>query len=288
MTSIKILLTTFLIAFSFTVKGQANFVPDSTLIYKTTAEGNLNMHVFKPSKYKASDQRPVIVFFFGGGWVGGHPKQFYQQARYFSDNGFLAISAAYRVHGKHKTSPFESVTDAKSAIRFLRAHADILGIDPNKIIASGASAGGHIATCTGVLKGFDATDENLDISSIPNAMLLFNPVIDTTEKGYGIEKVGEDRKTELSPNDHVEEGIPPTLIFHGTADQTVPFENVERFTKLMKEAGNTCELIPFEGKGHGFFNGSFFRKQKMDTIFNKTMDLSLKFLQEHNLILDTK
>ncbi|RCW92133.1 alpha/beta hydrolase [Winogradskyella arenosi] len=167
MTSVKILLTTFLIAFSFTVKGQVNFVPDSTSIYKTTAQGNLNMHLFKPSNYKASDQRPVIVFFFGGGWVGGHPKQFYQQARYFLDHGFLAISEAYRVRGKHNTTPFESVTDAKSAIRFLRLHADKLGIDPNKIIASGASAGGHVAACTGVIKGFDKTGENLNISSVP-------------------------------------------------------------------------------------------------------------------------
>jgi len=282
MTCIKILLTTFLIAFSFIVKGQVNFVPDSTLIYKTTAQGNLNMHVFKPSNYKASDQRPVIVFFFGGGWVGGHPKQFYQQARYFSDHGFLAISAAYRVHGKHKASPFECIKDGKSAIRFLRAHADKLGIDPNKIIASGASAGGHVAACTGVIKGFDEADEDLKISSIPNAMILFNPVIDTTEKGYGIEKVGKDRKTEISPSHHVVEGIPPTLIFHGTADQSVPFENVERFTKLMTEMGNTCELIPFKGKGHGFFNGSYFRKRKTDDIFNKSMNLSIEFLKKHN------
>nr|WP_235047077.1 prolyl oligopeptidase family serine peptidase [Winogradskyella psychrotolerans] len=113
-------------------------------------------------------------------------------------------------------------------------------------------------------------------------MILFNPVVDTTEKGYGIAKVGKNRKTEISPSHHVVEGIPPTLIFHGTADQSVPFENVERFTKLMTEMGNTCELIPFEGKGHGFFNGSYFRKRKTDDIFNNTMNLSLEFLKKHN------
>ena len=240
------------------------------------------MHVFKPSDYKILDKRPVIVFFFGGGWVGGSTKQFYQQARFFADNGYLAVSAEYRVRGKHKTTPFESVTDGKSAIRWLRAHADELGIDPNKIIASGGSAGGHVAACTGVIKGFEEADEDLSISSVPNAMLLFNPVIDTTEKGYGMEKVGKDRKTEISPCDHVANGIPPTLIFHGTADKTVPFENVERFTKLMNEVRNTCELVPFKGKGHGFFNGSYFRKRKTDDIFNNTMNLSLEFLKKHN------
>ena len=279
MKAIEIHIILLLILFSFIANGQVNFEPDSTLTYKTTLEGDLNMHVFKPSGYKISDKRPVIVFFFGGGWVGGHPRQFYQQARFFADKGYLAISADYRVRGRHKTTPFESVTDGKSAIRWIREHADELGIDPNKIIASGGSAGGHVAACTGIIKGFDETDENLNISSVPNAMLLFNPVIDTTEKGYGMEKIGKSRKTEISPSNHVIRGIPPTLIFHGTTDKTVPFENVERFTKLMKKVANTCELIPFKGKGHGFFNGSFFRKRNTDEIFNSTMNTSVEFLK---------
>jgi len=275
-------LVSLFILFSCMVYGQVNFEPDSIFNYKMTKEGDLKMKVFKPSGHNISDKSPVIIFFFGGGWTSGNTKQFYQQARFFADSGYVAISAEYRVRGKHKTSPFECVTDGKSAIRFLRAHANKLGIDPNKIIASGASAGGHVAACTGVIKGFDEADEDLKISSIPNAMILFNPVIDTTEKGYGIEKVGKDRKTEISPSHHVVEGMPPTLIFHGTADKTVPFENVERFTKLMNEVGNTCELVPFIGKGHGFFNGSYFRKRKTDDIFNNTMNLSLEFLKKHN------
>ena len=270
--------------FSLSIQGQANFEPDSTFIYKIALEGDLKMNVFKPSGHKTLDKRPVIVFFFGGGWVGGHPKQFYQQARYFSDRGFLAISAEYRIRNKHRTTPFESVKDGKSAIRWIRAHAQELGIDPDKIITSGGSAGGHVAACTGVIKGVEEAGENLDISSIPNAMILFNPVIDTTEKGYGMKKVGESKKTEISPCDNVVSGIPPTLIFHGTADITVPFENVERFTKLMNVIGNTCELVPFKGKGHGFFNGSYFRKKSTDKVFNVTLEKSMEFLEKHNIL----
>ena len=92
-------------------------------------------------------------------------------------------------------------------------------------------------------------------------------------------EVGEARKTEVSPAHHVKKGIPPTLIFHGTADKTVPFENVERFTALMKEAGNQCTLVPFKGKGHGFFNGSFFRAKNTDEDFDVTMAKSLEFLK---------
>jgi len=268
-----------LILLCFSVNGQVTFEPDSIFVYKSTKQGDLKMYVFKPKDYNTVNYHPVIVFFFGGGWVGGTPKQFYQQSKFFADHGFLAISAEYRIFNKHKTSPFESVSDGKSAVRWIRRHAKELRINPNKIIASGGSAGGHIAACTGVINGFDEIDENLKISSIPNAMILFNPVIDTTEKGYGVEKVGENRKTEISPCSHVVYGISPTLIFHGTADKTVPFENVERFTRLMREKGNICELVPFKGKRHGFFNGSYFRKKKTDRVFNETMNTSLKFVK---------
>ena len=115
-------------------------------------------------------------------------------------------------------------------------------------------------------------------------MILHNPVIDTTERGYGLKEVGETRKLEISPCHHVRKGIPPTLIFHGTADKTVPFENVERFTKLMKDAGNICTLVHFNGKGHGFFNGSFFRPNNGDDDFNATMQKSMDFLVTTNLL----
>ncbi|MBF8148743.1 alpha/beta hydrolase [Winogradskyella sp. F6397] len=280
----KILLILFLISFSFIAKGQVSYEPDETLIYKTTPQTTLKLHVFKPEKHKKKDKRPVVVFFFGGGWSGGSPKQFYQQARYFSERGIVAISAEYRVFKKHNTTPFDCVRDAKSAIRWVRVHASELGIDPDRVIASGGSAGGHLAACTGVIEGNEEVGEELKVSSVPNAMLLFNPVIDTTEKGYGLKKVGEARKTEISPCSHVREGIVPTLIFHGTADKTVPFENVQRFTKLMNEVGNSCELIAYEGEGHGFFNGSFFRKKNTDVIFNSTMEKAMEFFKELKFI----
>ncbi|MEO1616567.1 MAG: prolyl oligopeptidase family serine peptidase, partial [Planctomycetota bacterium] len=80
----------------------------------------------------------------------------------------------------------------------------------------------------------------------------------------------------------------PTIIFHGTGDKTVPFENVQRFTRLMQNAGNTCVLVSFEGKGHGFFNGAFFRSSNTDTDFHLTMDKGLEFLKGLNLIDEEK
>lgn len=279
----RILLLAFLTCFAACLFAQSNFKPDTSYCYKTTDQSKLMLDVFIPANHQKADKRPVIVFFFGGGWVSGSPNQFYQQARYFAEKGFVAISGDYRTFNKHKTTPFESVSDAKSAIRWVREHAKQLGINPEKIIASGGSAGGHIAACTGVIDGYETEGENLAISSVPNAMILLNPVIDTGEKGYGLNKVGEARKTDISPVAHVKPGLPPTIIFHGTADKTVPFENVERFTRLMKEAGNTCDLLPFPGKGHGFFNGSLFRANQSDEDFNATMQGAMEFLTKLHL-----
>ncbi len=251
----------------------AEIIPEKQ-IYKKTPQGDLTAHIFYPRDWKPSDKRPVIVFFFGGGWVGGSPKQFFEHSKYFASRGMVAISAEYRINKKHKTTPFECVADGKSAIRWVRANADKLGVDPKKIVASGGSAGGHVAACTGVIWGYDEKDEDLKVSSLPNAMILFNPVIDTSQKGYGYNKLKEQWK-KLSPAHHVDKGIVPTLIFHGTADKTVPFENVERFTKLMKESKNKCTLVSFPDKGHGFFN---YGRDKDNASYNETIKKADEFL----------
>ena len=240
------------------------FNPDKVVTYKTIDGVELELHFFEPEGLQSTDKRPAIVFFFGGGWTGGTPKQFFEQARFLADQGMVAMSADYRVKKKHKTTPFECVKDGKSAIRWVRQNANELGVDPNRIAASGGSAGGHVAACTGIVEGFDEAGEDTSISSVPNAMILFNPVLDTTALGYGLSKVGESRQTDISPCHHVRAGIVPTLVFHGTADKAVPFENAERFTRLMKEAGNVCQLESFEGKGHGCFNGIHFRPKTKD------------------------
>ena len=242
----------------------SDYQPDEERVYKAISDVELKLHLFKPADLQASDKRPAIVFFFGGGWSGGHPKQFYQQADFFAEQGFVCFSAEYRVRSRNRTTPFECVKDGKSAIRWVREHAAELGVDPNRIVASGGSAGGHVAACTGVIEGCEEAGEKLEISSIPNAMILFNPVLDTTEKGYGAKRFKPEQKTDLSPCHQVRKGIVPTLLLHGTADKAVPFENAERFARLMKEAGNECRLVPFEGKGHGFFNSKFFRPRTKD------------------------
>ena len=241
------------------------------LVYKTIGDAELKLHVFEPEA--RAGRAPAIVLFFGGGWQGGTPSQFYPHCEHFASRGLVAISAEYRVASVHGTSPFECVADGKSAVRWIRSHADELGIDPARIVAGGGSAGGHVAACTGTIPGFDEGGEDTGVSSRPNAMILFNPVIDTTQAGFGSQYLG-DRCLEISPVHHVDATTPPSIIFHGTADITVPFENVERFARLVQQAGGRCELVAFERMVHAFFNYG----QHDNVPFNETIAASDRFL----------
>ena len=151
------------------------------------------------------------------------------------------------------------------------------GVDPNRIIASGGSAGAHVACSTALIKAYDEVDEDLAVSSIPNALVLFNPVLDTTEKGYGANKlVG--KETLLSPCHHVRKELPPCIVFSGTADDITPIENAIRFERLMKKEGNNCRLIQLEGKGHGVSSA---RKQGRES-YETCMSETIKFLKSIN------
>lgn len=269
---------TFLMLLSIMLTAVAqNITPDKKILYKVINGDSLRLHVFEPKSCKKPTA--VIVFFFGGGWVSGNPKLFYQQSQYFASRGILAIAAEYRIKNIHGTSPFECVEDGKSAIRWVREHASELNIDANKIVASGGSAGGHVALCTALIKGLDNPLENLTISSVPNVVVGYNPVLDTTIKGYGHEKVAG-RETELSPCHQVKKDLPPMLLFHGKKDSTVPFENATRFTKLMEEAGNECELVAVENVGHGFFNGDFAKPGNGNKFYNLTTYKTDVFLEK--------
>ncbi len=231
--------------------------------YKTVGETKLALNVFNPEGHKASDSRAAIVFFFGGGWTSGSPGQFEQQCRYLASRGMVAITADYRVASRHQVKAAQCVADAKSAIRYVRAHAVELGVDPKRIAAGGGSAGGHIAGCTGTLPGLDEAGEDAQVSSVPDAMVLFNPALTLAPVdgndfgGFGArlpaEKLGAE-PVAISPTHNVKAGVPPTIVFHGKADTTVPFATVEVFAAAMKKAGNRCEVAGFEGQQHGFFN----------------------------------
>ncbi len=227
----------------------------TTYVYKTVGKDELRLHVFKPDRTSSEAKAAAIVFFFGGAWTAGSVNQFTPQARYLAQRGMVAIVADYRVFARHGTTPFQAISDAKSTLRWVRAHSAQLGIDPKRIAAAGGSAGGHLAVSTAVFDTFDEDSEDKTISAKPNALVLFNPAVDTTHPTPTIlvERVGG-RGRDASPLHHLRAGLPPTIIFHGKSDTTVPYADVERFCAAAKALGSECKLIGYEGATHGFFN----------------------------------
>jgi acetyl esterase/lipase len=206
---------------------------------------------------------PAIVFFFGGGWSGGSPKQFEPQCRHLAERGMIAAVADYRVATRQKAKPSQCVVDAKSCVRWLRKNAERLGIDPKRLAAGGGSAGGHLAAAVATLPGFDEAGEDTSVSCVPDALVLFNPALmlapfgDIGMKGFGANLSAERFGCEpqaISPIHHLRAGLPATLILHGRADTTVPYVTAEAFCTEMKKAGNRCELVGYDGQPHGFFN----------------------------------
>ncbi len=213
---------------------------------------DLRLYVFEPDDLQAGDRRPAALFIHGGAWRTGHPSKGALLCEYLASRGMVAISVQYRLTRAHKVTPFECADDVRAAMRWVRRHADSLHINPDKIVAIGSSAGGHLAGCLAFLldTGDDAGGDAVSI--IPDALVLYCPVIDVTESGYrnGHNVLGE-RYLELSPAQHVTPDAPPVIIMSGTRDGSSPMRALEAFQERMLAAGNQCELVKYEGVKHG-------------------------------------
>jgi acetyl esterase len=250
--------------------------------YKKVGDTELKVWIFSPKE--PVKNQPAIVFFFGGGWKSGSPTQFERHCRHFAERGIVGIAADYRVASRHDVKPAQCVADAKSCVRWIRTNAERLGVDPERIVAAGGSAGGHLAAATATLPTLDEPGEDAKISSQPNALILFNPCLITApikdvefenSGRFTVESAGCE-PTALSPMHHLREKLPPTLILHGKADKTVPYNTVEAYANAAKKLGNRCELIGYDGQPHGFFNAAKYAEtlQAADDFL-----VSLKYLE---------
>tara|TARA_B100001758_G_scaffold48479_1_gene39124 strand:+ start:255 stop:1082 length:828 start_codon:yes stop_codon:yes gene_type:complete len=236
------------------------------IFYKSTEQTDLNLFIYNPVDFDKSQTYNCIVFFHGGGWNSGDYKQFERQSIYFASRGMVAISVEYRIRNKHGTSPIQAMEDAKSAIRFIRLNAELFSINPNRIAAAGGSAGGHLAAVAGNIDLFDNSSEDLTISSKPDLLILYNPVLH-----YGRKWGWIDNPSNASPYENLSEGAPPTIILTGTQDKIVPVELIENYKKRMEAVGSRCDVIFYEGAEHAFFNKG---QDFIDTVYKS--DIFLK------------
>jgi acetyl esterase len=258
-------------------------VAQEEILYKKVDSTDLFLEVYYPEEIQVSKNYPAMVFFFGGGWVNGDKAQFLNHAKYFAQRGIVCFLVDYRTKNGNNTSPFESVKDTKSAIRFIRKNAADFNIDPDKIIAAGGSAGGHLAAATALIEEYNEDSDDLSVSAVPNALVLFNPVIDNGPGGYGYERIGDAYKS-FSPLHNIKSGAPPTLILLGTNDALVPVVTAQYYQQVMEKVGSRCELRLYEGAEHGFFNYSNFEYYKMTVIETDLFLTSLGYLKAEPMV----
>ncbi|MFC5051840.1 alpha/beta hydrolase [Rubritalea spongiae] len=254
------------------------YKPDELITFYTPKpDMDLKLHVFYPEGHKRSNETPCIVFYFGGGWSGGSPDQFYGISKYLASRGMVAISAQYRTK-KQKAIPRDCVEDGREAIRYVREHATEIGVDPERIAAGGGSAGGHVAAAVGMCPQIDV-HPNSKVSSIPDALVLFNPVYHNGPEGYGHSRV-TDYWREISPYHNIREGLPPTIVFFGSDDHCIKLPLIQAFQTDMEKAGNECVTHIYDKEKHGFFHISKGGRKIFEDVMNKVDG----FLVEHKFL----
>ena len=240
------------------------------IVYASRDGQELVLHLFRPAGAAEGERRPALIWIHGGAWIGGTPDGFLPLARYFASRGLIGVAITYRLARPDGPTVADCIADCRSALRFVRAHSAALGVDTERIAVAGDSAGGHLAAALGTKIGPDHPADDLAVSPHPNALLLFNPVVDLTADEWIRFAVGgralADRKSTrpsdesamqlaraLSPMHHVKAGQPPALLMHARGDRIVPVAQAKAFASDTTAAGNRCDLVLLgEEIGHAF------------------------------------
>jgi acetyl esterase/lipase len=227
-------------------------------VYKTVAGKQLTAYMFYTPETQQKLMNPAIAFFHGGGWAYGSPTEFYSTCERYARKGFITFSFQYRLSvtedGKvphPDITLVECVKDARSALRWVRENAPSFNIDPDRIVAGGQSAGGQLALSTAMFDNINESSDNMTVSPVPNALLLFSSNLNTME-AWADWLMG-DRRSEIwsvSPYHNLKPGLPPAIEFHGTEDCMVPMYILNLFKDKTISLGNHFESIVFEGSGH--------------------------------------
>lgn len=239
------------------------------IIYASPGGYDLRLDLFSP-RGRASPV-PAVVFVHGGSWFGGHPRDLWRQAADLAGRGFAVATIEYRVSGERRFP--SAVEDAKAAVRWMRAHAQELGIIEDKIGIMGNSAGAQIAGMVGTTNGLpelEGAGGHAGYSSSVQAVAVIDPPLDLTEFGRRYPdppiahralgfQLGASHAEDptlwsyASPITHIDEHTPPFLIMHGSLDPlTPPVQSLDMYRKLL-DVGVQAELFTAEGGSHDFF-----------------------------------
>lgn len=229
--------------------------PGKEYIYKLSAGKPRKMEIyFPPDHDPAKGKVPGVLLFHGGGWSGGNLTQFRAACAYFATRGLVCATAEYQMHGKQSKPPKgESrkrvcVTDAKSAIRWFKKNSTELGIDPDRIITGGGSAGGHISALATMNPGLNDPGDPKHIDTSVVAYLWFNPAFSPDDKD----------DSEIDILKHMTREMAPSIVFFGDKD-TWKMGWDTAYAKWKEMGVTNIDLRVAEGQSHGFFNNDPWR-----------------------------
>lgn len=223
------------------------------ITYKTAGDRDLHLHHFAPNG-EAPALRSAVLWFHGGGWQAGSPDQLFPHCRYFSALGYVNLSVQYRLATDGDTI-FDSIEDARDAFYWVQDNAESLGIDPERIVVAGESAGGHLAACIAYLA--DPRSEHAT-RRLPAAAILVNAVLDLSTLPWALTRPGlspEDLPLarSVSPAFADFSGGPAALSLHGEEDTVVPAAQSQDLAGSLHSEGIPAKLRVWPGKSHAFF-----------------------------------
>jgi acetyl esterase/lipase len=220
--------------------------------YGTGGEHDLHCNIHRPADQLGKD--PAIVFFHGGGFVAGNKDSIDARVGVFAQLGYVCIAAEYRLATEAKWPA--QINDAKACIRWTRANAGALDIDPDRIAVVGFSAGGLLSlVAAGTPDNADLEGDggNAGVSSRVAACFAYYPAINLApQHPLTPEMDPEAFRAQSSPHSHVSAAWPPTVLFHGTEDVTIPLESSTNFFNELRAAGVPTEFHAIQGVPHAF------------------------------------
>lgn len=253
--------------------------------YGTGAGEPLLMHLAKPKGL--AGPAPCIVFIHGGGWMFGDKKMHLPEIKQAAADGFVSATIGYRFAPKHKFPA--QVEDAKCAIRYLRAHAGDIGLDPERIAAVGFSAGAHLSMMLGVMDSSDGLEgdggwanqsskvqcvvsyfgptnlTNTDVHATVASDILDEKAIRNILENFvgGKPEDHPDALKSASPLTYVNGGDAPILMFQGTKDNLVPYDQAFEMATALSKASVPGRIELLLGHRHGWFGDELTRTRKV-------------------------
>jgi acetyl esterase/lipase len=247
------------LAWAARLETEYRIVPNVTYLTASNYEAKLDLYVTRT----ADKPLPTLIWIHGGGWTGGVKESATGIPAYLA-MGMNVVNVEYRL-ARTASAP-AAVEDCRCALRWVIQHAKEYGIDVNRLVVSGGSAGGHLALTTGMLPASAGLDrqcpgpDNLKVAAIVNWFGIsdVNELLDGPNmKAYAVTWLGSalDRDQiakRVSPLTYVRPGVPPILTIHGDADPTVPYTQSVRLHKALADAGVPNDLMTMAGGKHGF------------------------------------